>query len=353
MIYYVSTERFSSTVRGFLKGDRSRRRYISSLTYEELFFERRGPIGHYIFTDFDRLSRYELECAAAFSLALRAAAPQARILNDPLAAKERLPLLQALEAAGINDFGAVRLEGGERPRRYPVFIRAEDGYSTIDTDILPDEAAFEAALADLRRRGLPLRGRIAVGYAAERSPDGYFRKYAAFNIGGRIIPSHIMRGQTWVVKVNIEERAFARPIDRQARLDEEPVAEEFAFVRDNPHREVLERAFAIAGIEFGRTDYGLVGGKVQIYEINTNPSLPGALRQDARGARRAILHEGFRSALSVLDTPLAASGRISFPMRRPRPHNTHLPRRRLPASLSRRLTDLIAGRGRGTSRTSR
>ena len=42
-----------------------------SLTYEELFFERAAPIGHYIFTDFDRLSRYEVECAAAFARALQ------------------------------------------------------------------------------------------------------------------------------------------------------------------------------------------------------------------------------------------------------------------------------------------
>src|SRR6266851_205923 len=98
MIYYLSTERFSSTIRRFLKGNPAFRRTVASLTYEELFFEKRGPIGHYIFTDFDRLTRYELEGAASFALALEEAAPTARILNHPLAVKERFPLLVALRA---------------------------------------------------------------------------------------------------------------------------------------------------------------------------------------------------------------------------------------------------------------
>jgi hypothetical protein len=169
MIYYVATERFSSTVRRFLKSHgKTLGGILKSLTWEELFFERGGPIGHYIFTDFDRLSRYELECAAAFALALEKAAPEARILNHPLRALERFPLLVALHKAGINDFTATRLEAGERPPKYPVFIRAEDGYGGPETDVLSNDAEYDAALAELARRGLPLRGRIAIGYAAER-----------------------------------------------------------------------------------------------------------------------------------------------------------------------------------------
>src|SRR6185503_18199508 len=112
MIYYVSTDRFSNTIRRFLRAAPDLRKTLASFTYEELFFERGGPTGHYIFTDFDRLSRYELECAAA----LRRAAPEARILNDPVRTLERFPLLVALHQAGINDFTAVRLECGARPQ---------------------------------------------------------------------------------------------------------------------------------------------------------------------------------------------------------------------------------------------
>ena len=60
------------------------------LSCEELFFERSVPIGHYIFTDFDHLSRFELECAAAFAKALLKAAPSDRVFNHPLRGSTRV-----------------------------------------------------------------------------------------------------------------------------------------------------------------------------------------------------------------------------------------------------------------------
>src|SRR5690606_16905991 len=41
----------------------------------------------------------------------------------------------------------------------------------------------------------------------------------------------------------------------------------------NPFAEVARTAFAIAGIEYGRADIGIVGGRPQIYEINFNPDM--------------------------------------------------------------------------------
>jgi hypothetical protein len=337
MIYYVATERFSSTIRRFLKNHgKTLGGILRSLTWEELFFERGGPIGHYIFTDFDRLSRYELECAAAFALALEKAAPEARILNHPLKALERYPLLVALHKVGINDFTATRLEAGERPPKYPVFIRAEDGYGGPETDILNNDAEFDAALADLARRGLPLRGRIAIGYAGEKAANGFFQKYGAFNIDGRIFPHHLMNGRTWVVKSHINENEWIERRDDRYRLSTAAVAEELAFLRENPHRAALAEAFAVAGIEFGRADYGVIGGRVQIYEINTNPSLPGPLKNDVRDERRSLIHNNTIGAFRKIDVQLSTRGRIRFSEARPRVHSLHLPRWRLPASLIRR-----------------
>ena len=339
MIYYVTTERFSSTIRYFLRGFPEARQWLKSLTYEELFFERAGPIGHYIFTDFDRLSRYELECLASFAASLEKSAPEAQILNHPLRVLERLPLLVALKGAGINDFTATRIDCGERPPRYPAFIRAEDGYGGPETDVLLDDAAFDLALAELRQRGLPLRGRISVGYAGERGVDGFFRKYGAFNIAGRILPHHIQRNRGWVVKKDIADHDWTIPRDRTDRLTEIAVAEEFDFVRDNPHRQILAKAFSIAGIDFGRVDYGIVAGRVQIYEINTNPSLPGQAKSDQRDTVRAVTRPRMIEALRALDTPPLRSGRIRFTERRPKAHDSRMPRWRLPASLARRFLD--------------
>ncbi len=345
MIFYLATERFSSTVRHFLDRNREELRgVLALLTYEELFFERAGPIGHYIFTDFDRLSRYELESAAAFADALLVAAPEARILNHPLKVLERYPLLVALHSAGINGFVATRIECGERPPRYPVFIRAEDGYGGPETDLLNNDEEFDAALADLTRRGLPRRGRIAIGYANERAADGYFHKYGAFNIGGRIVPSDLTYGPSWVVKIRVTANEWAKGRDDTYGTSEAGASGELRYIVDNPHEEILSRAFAIAGIEFGRADYGVVDGHVQIYEINTNPHLPVRERTDARAERYAILRRGLLDAFKAIDKPINARGRIRFVAARPRAHNLHWPRRRLPTSLMRRIVDLAAGR---------
>ncbi len=347
MIYYVATERFSSTIRRFLRSHgKALGGILKSLTWEELFFERGGPVGHYIFTDFDRLSRYELECAAAFAMALEKAAPEARILNHPLRALERFPLLVALHQAGINDFTATRVEAGERPPKYPVFIRAEDGYGGPETDIISDDAEDNSALANLARRGLPLRGRIAIGYAAERGEDGYFQKFGAFNVAGEILAHHRMSGPTWVVKSNFKPTAWGSGRDAAVRIAEESMAKELDYVRSNPHRDILAKAFAVAGIEFGRADYGIVNGRVQIYEINTNARMPGPLKDDPRNGWRKLSARNFISAVEKIEQPLNRRGRISFRETRPRAHDVHLPRWRLPASLLRRLKDSLSRRGR-------
>jgi hypothetical protein len=127
MIHYLVTGRYSAPVRRLLRLVPELRRTIRYLTYEELFFQLSAPIGHYVFGDIDRLSRYERETAGNFAGALRRAAPEARVLNDPAVTLDRVPLLAALHRAGINDFEAVRLDVG-RPSRYPVFIRTEDGH---------------------------------------------------------------------------------------------------------------------------------------------------------------------------------------------------------------------------------
>jgi hypothetical protein len=340
MILYVATERFSSTIRHFLGGNgRALRNKVRLLTYEELFFEGAGPVGHYIFTDFDRLSRYDLECASRFAAAVQSAEPRARILNHPLSALERFPLLLALHEQGINDFTAIRIEGGERPPAYPVFIRAEDGYGGPETGLIHSDDEFEAALADLTQRGLPRRGRIAVGFANRKSDDGYFHKYGAFRVGDQIVPHDLMFGRDWIVKMHPPPVA-ADSRDTDFSESDGGVAMEMQYINGNPHAETLMRAFTIAGIDYGRADYGVVNGRVQIYEINTNPHIPHRT-PTARVERARIVQQRLVEAIAALDTPGLGRGRVKFEACRPRAHNLHWPRRRLPASLGRLVSALM------------
>jgi hypothetical protein len=345
MIVYVSTERFSTPAKRLRMsvpdGLRARLRHLS---YEELFFERGGPIAHYIFTDFDRLTRFEMDVLAVFVARLREVAPEARILNDPARALDRTALLSELFRRGINQFPVIRLDTGDRPERYPVFIRAEDGYGGPETDVIHDADGFATALQGLRRRGLSLRGRIAVGYAAEAGPDGLFRKFGAYNIGGDIIAYHALRSRHWVVKRNFPLFDGSASADDAITRTQEALDEEMAFVRDNPHKDLLREVFQIAGIDFGRVDYGIVAGRPQIYEINTNPNAPRNSRKSRVAARHMITIPQMADAFERIDVPIMSKGRIRYPALRPQAHDVRLPRRRLIVSLGRRVLDAVTRR---------
>jgi hypothetical protein len=332
MIYYLVTSRYSSTIRQLLRGIPELKACLRCLTYEELFFQLSGPVGHYIFSDIDRLTRHERETAARFADRLRQVAPEARIFNDPVAALDRVPLLTLLQHAGINDFGITRLDTGARPRKFPVFIRAEDGHFGVETDLLHDEDAFDRALDGLRSRRLPLHGRIAVEFAAAPDADGKFRRYSAYRIGDRVFNDELFVSPNWAVKGDV------------AVWGPELTAEELAYVRADPHVETLRRAFELGRIEFGRMDYGVVDGRVQVYEINTNPVFAIGPRARGRPERRMHAERLTIDAFRALDTPLGRRGRVTFSSPRPRGHALRWPNAwLLPRSLFRRMQSALRG----------
>ncbi len=261
-------------------------------TYQDIFGRRALPRGPAIFTDFDLLHSFETDAAGAAAAALAARAPGVAVLNRPAEVLQRVALLHRLHAEGLNPVEVTRLDTGGRPRRYPVFLRAEGGCAGPETGLIEDAAGFEAACAGLKAAGRSLTGRIAVSYHAERDAGGYFRKYGAFVIGDRIIPQHILRGTGWTVKSGVSARdaAFAE--------------EERAFVEDNPHDAALRRIAAVAGTGFGRIDYTLIDGQIVVYEINTNPTFPRFVGGDpAREARRRVILQRLGEALGRIDGP--------------------------------------------------
>jgi hypothetical protein len=153
-----------------------------------------------------------------------------------------------------------------------------------------------------------------------------------------------MYGDSWVIK--IRPSGAGRAQGRRVGYGESPegVAEELDYIKGNPHQEILRHAFAVAGIDYGRSDYGVVNNRAQIFEINTNPHLPWADIPTNRAERRDIVLRGLIEAFDSVDVPIAVSGRVRFATPRPRAHNLHWPRRRLPISLGRIVRDLISRR---------
>lgn len=242
----------------------------------------------FAFTDLEILR--DRERAPVERLAGRLEEAGARVLNHPARSLTRFELLRALRDAGINSFGVERGGPGASPRRWPVYARDDRSHDDGSmSELLHGPDDLRRHFSELRRQGIDPRSRSLVEYAGAPGGDGLFRKYAALRLGNAIIPCHIFFGHNWVVK-------------HSEVFDGSTAREELDYVETNPHEEVLRHAFEIAGIEYGRADYGRVDGRVEIWEINTNPYLirPEYTRQEERWEVLGAFAERFNAAIEDL-----------------------------------------------------
>jgi hypothetical protein len=243
----------------------------------------------------------ERSVAAAVHQAL--ASDGNRVLNHPNRVLNRYDLLRVLHEHKLNEFRAARATDSYGHLRYPVFIREEHRHTGTLSPLLPDPFSVERALARLAFRGRQRGQLLIVEYCDTRGGDGLYRKYSAFRIGDQILPRHLHVSTGWVSKsdTSLVNNAILR--------------EEAQYFERNPHEEQLRPIFELAGIEYGRIDYGLANGELQVWEINTNPTLG---RDPSRAPRpdwapyrplmepmRQQFHAAFQSVLRGLERPAA------------------------------------------------
>lgn len=236
-----------------------------------------------IFGDLDRLTPAARRVFGTFRDSVAAQRPPGRVLNDPQRSLLRYDLLKALHQRGINRFDVWRVDAESVPERFPVFLRDERGFLDVPPALLADEAAYRAALSDLRVRGEHLEHYLAVEFCDTADAEGIYHKYGAFAVGETIVPRHLFYSRDWLVKAaDLAER--------------DQLSAELAFVDANPHARALREIFRIAGIGYGRIDYAVVDGRIQVWEINTNPVLTTAFEPIAE--RRAV-HERFARMIAA------------------------------------------------------
>lgn len=264
---------------------------LRTMSYEQLFFAARVPRATYLFTDLDRLAAWELRLAADLYRRMRKA--KLACLNNPARAMSRMELLRALHLAGINPFDVYRADERPRPKRFPVFIRPEDWHHLAEKPaLLEDQAALDAALEELRRAFVPLRGTLVVEFCPAPYNETLWCKWSAFRVADRMSVDHLGVENHWFVKHGVWQ------------LLTEPVTmDEHDAVRSNRFAAELKQAFEIGGIEFGRADYGVVDGRPVIYEINTNPTIGYFVGSHLpwRTETRTIARQRLAAALEAID----------------------------------------------------
>lgn len=256
-IKYFVTRKHSTTIDPFLeKWSPKTSEAMKVVPYEEIDSVDDSRRDVFIFSDIDRID--ETTRRKALALCDRITAKQGRrlVLNHPGRVLLRFQLLDLLWKRGINDFRVYPAGALEEGCRYPVFLRRPNDHKGPETPLLNSGREYRKAVRQLKRKGRPTRRLIAVEYCDTVSPDRVYRKYSSFRIGPHIVPGHVVFSDTWVAKQN-----EAVP----------PHGEEKEYLDNNPHRPELMEIFELANIEYGRIDYSLKNGRIQVWEINTNP----------------------------------------------------------------------------------
>ena len=300
---YLVNRQFADSVEGYLEspwpGEMAGRIHV--VAYQDASALRELPAGTTLLSDHERFTPAQRELARRVWRALgEAGVPR---LNDPDRVLRRAPLLDALHRAGINAFRAVPATEPLEGLRYPVFVREANEHTGTLTRLLGSRRELGRSLALLTRfGGLRPEDLLVVEFCDTRvGGTGPFPKYAVFRVGDRLIPRYLEFGEHWVVKSDSRS------------VTQELVERELDFMRRNPHEETLRRVFDLAGIDYGRADYGVLDGRVQVWEINTNPRIgprsrarggPSPVARADRVLRREakeIFHASFREALKAID----------------------------------------------------
>ena len=272
---------------------------VRVISYDELLARSRPYRATYVFTDLDRLPAWRVHKAAIRYRELRAAG--LRVLNDPALVLGRFGLLRGLHRSGLNSFNVYRVEELANPVRWPVFLRKEGDHKAPVSGLLHDKEELERAISESGDRGVPRSHLLIIEYAAEPVGPDLYRRLSVFRVGDRLLGYTCAHDDNWLVKHG--KPGIAPP---------ELYDEEHRFVATDVFGPAMLPAFELAGIEYGRVDFGLVGGRPQVYEINTNPHVklhPAPSPAPMRNRSTALFAERYLEAMAAIDT-----GRQSVPM---------------------------------------
>ena len=239
------------------------------LHYEDLADQKEFPLGTYVLSALDQLNAGTADLLAEIYTQLKDV-PGIRFLNHPAKTLQRFELLTELNRQGLNEFGAVRASSDRHNLRFPVFIRNERLHEGALSPLLNSEREIKTAIGRAFVQGHKLNDLLIVEFCDTANEAGYYRKYAAFVVGKKVIPRSLNYGREWMLKHSQTE--FTMPM----------VEEELEFVSQNPHQEQLRKIFDLANVEYGRIDYAIKDGRVQTWEINLNPTIGRGLRPPTR-----------------------------------------------------------------------
>ncbi|MEH6552275.1 MAG: hypothetical protein V7744_20035 [Pseudomonadales bacterium] len=261
--------------------------------YNWLLKQKNPPKGSYVFLDRERMGPWELRIASALYQHIKNAGPAYRAINNPALMADRQSLLRLLHVHGINDFNAYSVTERQMPQKYPVFIRRDYDHHYPVSDLISNEIELLRTLEKLKAKGEPEAGLLIVEYCAQPLSGGLFRKLSSYRVANELFFFNTVHENSWLVKYGTKNSA-----------NDALYTEEQEMIKSNAFKDELTKVFDLAGIEYGRVDFGLVNGQCQIYEINTNPTLypPKEHPNSIRNQNQILGWEKYKDAIRALVT---------------------------------------------------
>ncbi len=302
MIHFHATSKFAWTITRFVDAwAPSLKSLIVPVPYDAIPFDEPIPPGVHIFTDFERLLSPERTFVRRLHRHLMGHPDTYRTLNDPEAWASRFDLLHLLAEGGTNDFRAYRLREIGPHVRFPAFLRWENDHrGTLGARLQAVEDARERVDRLVHGGRKLMKHKLMVVEKVDvRDADGLHRKYSAMKIGDHLVPRHVLFSTKWITK-------------KPDVITPELVQEERTFLEEFPHADQVEHAFRTAGMDYGRIDYGFSNGRMQVWEINSNPDIVPVpervdpARMDGQARSAELITQAFRALLTEpLDGPAA------------------------------------------------
>lgn len=292
MVFFLVTKEYSFTITTYLDtwGKELAGR-IRLLSYEDLPKLKKLETGTYIFSDIERLNSFQAEKAVHTLDHLSNGKSKIHILNHPTHSMRRYELLRNLYEIGLNQFNVYRLTEARMPQRFPVFLRGENDHNSSITPLLYKHEELIDAIADILKQEVSRENKLITEYCDTSDERGMFRKYSAFIVGDRIIPRHLFFSKNWVIK---------GPVIHNDKL----YKEEWNYLKNNPHEKQLREIFRLSRINYGRIDYGVLDGNIQVWEINTNPfvMMPPEQYHPERISAQEFFSQQLKSAFESIDS---------------------------------------------------
>ncbi|MFI5385524.1 MAG: hypothetical protein ACHQ50_05320 [Fimbriimonadales bacterium] len=292
MIFHLALEANAWPPNEFLKGwGKEIAPIFQTGMFHELADTPELPIGTYLFSDLEMATALQRQVLGQVWDQLEAH-QGSRLFNNPMKVKPRYELLRSLYDEGGNDFRIFLLDEIPKDLRFPVFVRIATDHYGSRTPLLQNWRELDAWLVRAALGVADPTQLVVTEFAETKGADGLYRKYSAFLVGDLVVAKHVHFSREWMLKMP----DLASP---------ETLAEEREFMETIPFEKQIREVFRLGNIGYGRMDFSFRDGRMQVWEINTNPVItlaekdirPEHLPAQKRFAAKMV------DAFRAIDTP--------------------------------------------------